>query len=157
MKTLTKLSPEAEAKLGHCLSFHWGTSRGRDTYGYAICTLKDNGEKAGQCNGGGYDMQGTSLAEWMTEAFQPDLVKLGKKYGVSIWGVQSKSSLPEGPKARKVYGLRLTLDEGKYSAGLDGGCGMSSMQHILKLIGLRLAYRPTGRKSGVYIVERMED
>lgn len=37
------------------LYIKWGTSRGRDTYGYTTCTLRENGTKLAACNGGGYD------------------------------------------------------------------------------------------------------
>ena len=46
------------------LTEKWTLSRGRYTEGYNICTIKDTrGTAKGQCNGGGYDMAGTSLAK----------------------------------------------------------------------------------------------
>lgn len=43
------------------LQFKWTISRGRDTYGYNICSLYVDGKKVSGCSGGGYDMMGTCL------------------------------------------------------------------------------------------------
>jgi hypothetical protein len=51
------------------LEFKWTTSRARDTYGYNVCTLYADGVKVARCNGGGYDMEGTCLGEYVAEAF----------------------------------------------------------------------------------------
>lgn len=58
------------------LEFRWTTSRARDTYGYNVCTLFVDGHKAARCNGGGYDMQGTCLGNWLAKAFADRLVAL---------------------------------------------------------------------------------
>lgn len=58
------------------LHFKWTVSRGRDTYGYNICTLLVDGYKVAKCNGGGYDMQGTCLGDWLARAFPDRLNKL---------------------------------------------------------------------------------
>jgi hypothetical protein len=51
------------------LEFRWTTSRGRDSYGYNICSLLVDGRKVSSCNGGGYDMKGTALANWIERAY----------------------------------------------------------------------------------------
>lgn len=51
------------------LEFRWTVSRARDTYGYNICALWVDGRKAAACNGGGYDMKGTSLGMWIARAY----------------------------------------------------------------------------------------
>lgn len=51
------------------LEFKWTTSRGRDTYGYNVCTLYADGRKVARCNGGGYDMKGTCLGNYLESAF----------------------------------------------------------------------------------------
>lgn len=61
---------------GAVLEFKWTVSRGRDTYGYNICTLRVDGQKVSSCNGGGYDMKGTSLGNWAERAFSAELLKL---------------------------------------------------------------------------------
>jgi len=61
------------------LEFRWTVSRGRDTYGYNICSLFINGQKVSACNGGGYDMQGTALGNYVASAFPDRLNKLRKR------------------------------------------------------------------------------
>jgi hypothetical protein len=58
------------------LEVKWGTSRGRDSYGYALCTLYADGRKAARCNGGGYDMKGTVMGNWLAAAFADRLLRL---------------------------------------------------------------------------------
>ena len=58
------------------IAFIWTTSRARDTYGYNICSLYLDGEKLTSCNGGGYDMKGTSLGNFVAAVFAPELMKL---------------------------------------------------------------------------------
>ena len=55
--------------MSNFLEFSWGTSRGRDTYGYTICRLSVDGRTVARCNGGGYDMKGTCLADYVCKAF----------------------------------------------------------------------------------------
>lgn len=62
------------------LEFKWTISRGRDTYGYNICSLYVNGYKVSSCNGGGYDMKGTALGNYIAKAFPDRLLKLNKEY-----------------------------------------------------------------------------
>lgn len=61
------------------LDFRWGTSRGRDSYGYNICTLYADGARVASCNGGGYDMTGTSLGDYIAKRFADRLLKLKPK------------------------------------------------------------------------------
>ena len=58
------------------LNFVWTTSRGRETYGYNICSLWVDGCRVARCNGGGYDMKGTSLGIWIGHAYADRLLKL---------------------------------------------------------------------------------
>jgi hypothetical protein len=58
------------------LELKWSVSRGRDTYGYNICSLYVDGRKVSSCNGGGYDMKGTALGNWVARAFADRLVAL---------------------------------------------------------------------------------
>lgn len=51
------------------LEFKFGTSRGRDTYGYTICSLYVDGHKVASCNGGGYDMKGTALGRYIARTY----------------------------------------------------------------------------------------
>lgn len=58
------------------LEFKWTVSRGRDTYGYNICTLYADGVKVARCNGGGYDMKGTCLGSYIASAYADRLLAL---------------------------------------------------------------------------------
>lgn len=58
------------------LEFKWTVSRGRDTYGYNICTLYADGSRVARCNGGGYDMEGTVLGSFIARNFSDRLLRL---------------------------------------------------------------------------------
>lgn len=58
------------------LEFKWTVSRARDSAGYNICTLYFDGRKVGRCNGGGYDMKGTSLGLFIAREYKDRLLKL---------------------------------------------------------------------------------
>lgn len=95
------------------LQFKWSVSRGRDTYGYNICSLYVDGKKVSCCNGGGYDMKGTAFGDWLQKEFQTELKKLN----------------PNDFSGIRVY------DEKLY---LDGACGYSSMERIVNALGYSL-------------------
>lgn len=61
------------------LEFKWGVSRGRDSYGYNICSLYVDGIKVSSCNGGGYDMKGTALGNWVASVFAKRLTRIPKR------------------------------------------------------------------------------
>lgn len=71
-----RLSKNARLHIGDRLVIKWGTSRGQYTYGYTTCTLRCNGTKVSGCNGGGYDMKGTVIGNYVTWAFASDLRKI---------------------------------------------------------------------------------
>ena len=95
------------------LQFKWSVSRGRDTYGYDICSLYVDGIKVSSCNGGGYDMKGTAFGDWLQKEFQTELKKLNPN---------------------DFYGIRV-YDDKLY---LDGACGYSSMERIVNALGYSL-------------------
>lgn len=64
------------ANVATTLELRWTVSRGRDTYGYNICTLYADGEKVARCNGGGYDMEGTCFGSFLAHRYADRLVKL---------------------------------------------------------------------------------
>src|SRR5688572_29197131 len=66
--------------IGQSISIKWGTSRGRDTYGYTTCVLRNQrGEKVAGCNGGGYDMRGTVIGNWLAATFPNELRAIKEK------------------------------------------------------------------------------
>jgi hypothetical protein len=87
------------------LEFKWTTSRGRDSYGYNICSLYVDGCKVSSCNGGGYDMEGTAFGNWLAKAYADKL-----------------RDLPTGKLAKTFYGLTYhdpNYDPGKAKIGKD--------------------------------------
>ena len=63
--------------LGETVTIRWGTSRGQDSYGYTTCSLRNHrGERVAACNGGGYDMRGTVLGNWLAATFAKELCAL---------------------------------------------------------------------------------
>ncbi len=113
------------------LKFKWTVSRGRDTYGYNICSLWVDGRKVSSCNGGGYDMKGTALAEWMQEKkFKEEIKKLD----------------PE-----KYYGL--SEYEGKRY--LDGACGFNCMTAVLNAVGYKLIFVDSTRNDSTYLMDKV--
>lgn len=133
------------------LHFKWTVSRGRDTYGYNICTLLVDGDKVASCNGGGYDMQGTSFGEWLQNAYQSRLFKLMLDIGINEMPPCNSYSTAKGEVKRYelsgYYGMNLQVyPDGKTVVYLDGGCGMSSMQKIAEAIGITLKWNKESDK-----------
>ena len=131
----------------HNLTITYGTSRGRDTYGYAVVTLRERGEVKARCNGGGYDMRGTVLADWLQATYQDRLKKIASRmhYRYS----KGKTLKPNSAK-NYLYGGNWYKDENRVS--LDGGCGWSSIKRIAEAIGLTIQSIDAGKKIDVVIV-----
>jgi hypothetical protein len=73
----TKLTENQRRHLGESITIRWGTSRGQDTYGYTTCSLRNQrGKRVAACNGGGYDMRGTVLGNWIARTFANELCAL---------------------------------------------------------------------------------
>lgn len=110
------------------LRLRWSISRGRDTYGYNICTVID--EQTGKrysCNGGGYDMTGTSFGHWLADVRQPQLKALAAEHGVST---------EHRGQVKDFYGMYQWEPNGPVS--LDGACGLESIMRIAKAVGLNI-------------------
>ena len=132
------------------LNISWSVSRGQDTYGYNICRLDDvrTGKRYRTC-GGGYDMIGSVLGDWLEDRFQEELRALvadlpKQKYGGTSYMQISEEINP------KYYGLTISPD-GKVC--LDGACGVSSMQQIGRALGLNFQWlcNRKGHTTGYFI------
>ena len=111
------------------LAVRWSTSRGRDTYGYNICSVTDQAtSKRYSCNGGGYDMLGTSFGRWLTETYQNALHEIGDRAHVTY-----NESFVVTRRVDGLYGMYRYAD-GRIS--LDGACGIESMLKIAKALGI---------------------
>tara|TARA_R110000868_G_scaffold171824_4_gene407616 strand:+ start:260 stop:700 length:441 start_codon:yes stop_codon:yes gene_type:complete len=116
------------------LSFKYTTSKGRDTYGYNIVTLYANGNKVARTCGGGYDMRGTVLANYIKDNYLERLKTLKGNHG----------SLDDGSV---FYGLMFynainnkrqkTYDNGCLIS-LDGACGENAIVRISEAIDVHL-------------------
>jgi len=73
---MKKLTKHTRPLVGQTFTIKWGTSRGRDSYGYTTCSLSQNGRTVARCNGGGYDMFGTVVGDWITRTLAPALLTL---------------------------------------------------------------------------------
>jgi hypothetical protein len=150
------------------LKYKWTTSRARDTYGYNICTLLVDGVKKGRCNGGGYDMQGTSLGNWIENQFKDELLKLNNEFsGLTFhdpnWKVSEEIIKKE--EEGKSLGLERYQDFYKQSSKvptsthtipqINGAVGINSVERILNAIGFQ--YKCIDYKSGVYVVEPLKE
>ncbi len=116
------------------LQISWSTSKGRDTYGYNICRLMDqNAQKRYRCMGGGYDMLGTVVGDWLQANFQSRLQFLAKSDNRTL--VDCGYSVPGWTKCPDLYGLTFNP---KGEARIDGACGIESVLRIAEAIGLTL-------------------
>lgn len=138
------------------LSFKWTVSKARDTYGYNVVTLRANGTKVAQCNGGGYDMIGTCLGDWIANSmlFREKLLKFKTEfYGLTFHNphydpgkrIIEGQTVEEREKEGKSVGLERY--QSFYSASspfptklhnipsINGACGFSSVEAILKELG----------------------
>lgn len=70
---MKRLSKHAQSLVGQSIEIKWGTSRGRDSYGYTTATLYHCGRRVAGCNGGGYDMRGTVVGNWVAATFPDEL------------------------------------------------------------------------------------
>jgi hypothetical protein len=84
--------------------------------------------KGVRCTGGGYDMTGTCLGQFIEQNFPEQIKRLDSRefYGVGHWNTKTKRR-----QYRSSENTRTTI---------DGACGMSSMQDILKKIGFTMQY-----------------
>lgn len=133
------------------LEVKWTVSRGQDTYGYNICSLWSHGCKVATCMGGGYDMLGTSLGNYLESAYQKELQAafIARQADATTYARQSLQ-LPS------YYGMHMAPD-GKVH--LDGGCGFSAMEKIAtELLGLEYdrSINKRGHITAIYLCKVLE-
>ena len=140
--------------------FRWTVSRGRDTYGYNIVTLRINGDKVASYNGGGYDMEGSCLGDWLAQHAAKELLAITVEfYGLSFHDPNydaGKAELPSGKTVAEAEAAGESLGLDRYqqfraasskipstnhiAPMIDGGCGMRSVIAIGEAIGYKFAY-----------------
>lgn len=125
------------------LHFRWTISKGRETYGYNICTLLVDGIVKGKCNGGGYDMQGTSLGKWLQADYTNRIEKLFSK---EIEKAKEQKPLKLNNYIRvipeKFHGVTIirNVKTNRISVYVDGAAGFDSMRRIAESIGINLKW-----------------
>ena len=157
------------------LKFKWTVSKARDSYGYNICSLWIHGKKVSSCNGGGYDMKGTALGNWVEREFEKELLKLTKEfYGLSFHdpnydpgkAIVENQTVEEREKEGKSIGLERY--QAFHSASskiptekhiiplIDGACGFSSVEDILNATGYQLKFIDQDNSTSIYLLTETE-
>lgn len=138
------------------LTITWGTSRGSDTYGYTLCTLRENGAVKAKCNGGGYDMRGTALGNWLAAEYQARLMKIASRFHGIAWDGERYQNLSAPNEKIMLYGGTFydtpRVKKLAPHVELDGGCGFSSMQRIAEAIGLQVRQTDASKKLDIITV-----
>ena len=119
------------------LTVKWSVSKAQNTYSYNICTVinDDNGERF-KCLGGGYDMLGTSLANFIEKEYQAELMQnSGKAYSLQGYPENIQDASKQG-----FYGMTAHYQNGLVThITLDGASGINSIERIIKeVLGLTL-------------------
>ena len=124
------------------LEISWSTSRGRDTYGYNICKLTDTAtRKVYRTLGGGYDMLGTVVGDWMQDAYQDRLRAISDRAG-SVYtdgvGGSYKTFTNEYGRTLPDHFYGMTREYTSGNVTLDGACGLRAMEYVAEAIGVDL-------------------
>lgn len=127
----------------YVIQWKWGTSRGRDTYGYTTCSCWVDGKRLGSCSGGGYDLKGSAFAEAMMRVFPKELLAIAKKADLQYTVSQAEDGTKKTTRSDRkgpLYGMIAIFSEkGKpTSVALDGACGLESMVKIVEALGYKL-------------------
>lgn len=141
------------------LNISWAVSHGRDTYGYRICRLDapmlpTMRTTRYRCNGGGYDMVGTVLGDWLTEQYQSRLLAVAREqYNYYLDGTGLHCAVDNSSVSR-LYGLTWYQQQGHHAehASIDGACGESSVERIAAAIGMRWSVDHRTRSRRIYLV-----
>lgn len=122
------------------LKLSTGTSRGIDTYGYTIVRLRDSDTgNLYRCMGGGYDMVGTVLGDWLTANHQAELQALsGRAFYMHTDGQPYRRTEDE---RNALYGMTLHVSTGRVT--VDGACGVQSVRRIAEAAGVKLTALPS--------------
>ena len=119
------------------LNLSWSVSKGFETYGYNICRLDDMIQgKRYRTIGGGYDMVGAVLGEWIQDNFKDELIHLAKS-----------------KQAENLYGLCTIYnkDGELYKVLIDGASGESSMISIIEALGMNVKTLTSKHRSKGYV------
>jgi hypothetical protein len=139
IKQITTIGRSKRPEIGgytmkkYIIELKWTVSRARDTYGYNVVTLTDNYGAKFKASGGGYDMTGKVFGQWLEYQYM-DKIKAELKSCVYGRDENGRTTSTHSD----YYGLFYDIELDKY--WLDGACGLDSMRHIAKAIGLDVTY-----------------
>lgn len=171
MKNVTATAPAyiVSAPVSVGLSFRWTTSRAADSYGYNICSLMQDGRKVATTCGGGYDMQGTVVGQWLNANFNEQLralaadrIALAEAAGSArYYDGGNNAKIEANGRTLYLYGLTVWKAEGEkqpVEVRCDGGTGLSSMQSVLSALGLKMTSVTRDRRGNTtaYLVTNAE-
>lgn len=129
------------------LTVKWSISKAQDTYGYNICSVinDDTGERF-KCLGGGYDMLGTSLANFIQQEYQAELIANADK----AWDNVQQRVYISNSNREGFYGMTAHYQNDiVIHVTLDGGCGINSIERIIKdVLGLTLERKYSRDRKG---------
>jgi hypothetical protein len=118
----------------------WTISKAKKTIGYDICSLWEVGHKLYSCKGiGGYDMEGTVVAQWLVANWGTRIEKL---YAPNFYGLmftQGDENLPRFKKGCKIR--------------LDGRYGLSGVRVIASAIGLEMSEHRFGKLIAFFVTD----
>ena len=125
------------------LKFKYTTSRGQNTYGYNICSLYVDGTKKYSTCGGGYDMKGTVLGQYIKANYLKEIKELKGNTGslddgTGYYGLSYYKMVEDADNKERYVSLK-QYEEGA-TVRLDGACGFDSMRDILKAIGYGIQF-----------------
>lgn len=143
------------------LVFKYGISRGQNTYGYRLVSLYLDGIKVAKTGGGGYDMKGAVLGQWINSNFGHELQELAKEQiaeaqkeldnYMATGGIPDKGLSYYNDRGAGIYGL--IVSGHKIFGGIarvNGMCGFSVCEEILKRLGYELEYITDTDKESIY-------
>ncbi len=129
-------------------------SKAQDTCGYNRVTLIDQSTgKRYTCVGGGYDMLGTCLGQYLQANHQVELLGLvcRAKQAVTFDAESNRYRFTDNPVSSALYGL--TYNAKLNAMQLDGGCGFECMVRIARAAGLtvNLHHDKKGRLINLFV------
>lgn len=78
------------------LKERWSISKGYTTYGYNIHSLWHGDIKVATCNGGGYDMQSTSISNFINLYFQNKLNSIPENFEYGLYNLDGNNYISYG-------------------------------------------------------------
>lgn len=133
----------------HVLKLNWSKSKARDSYGWTVASLKDiKTGKVYRASGGGYDMRGTVLGEWLNDVFKEELKTIAPKamakFSNKTGLIHREDAFKGGQYDRDMvfYGTYAYYDDSGNleKVVIDGSCGQSEVLALAKEIGLDVEY-----------------